>query len=180
MFYTSIDLETSGLDPQRHGIVSIGAITTQADGRKVEQFYSLCNPFGPASKLEMDPQAMEINGLKPSEIANAPNMLVTLRDLMFHWTEFNPTLVFCNAPFDVAFLLAAIRREQRLAPLYEKYYRRVLDLYGLQFMHCGKVLSLSEMCKAWGVKNEKAHNALADARVTSQIFHKLLQEKAVA
>jgi len=54
-----IDVETTGLDPDKHEMIDIGAIYIEADGRELGRFHARINPMHPE---RADPGALAVNG----------------------------------------------------------------------------------------------------------------------
>jgi len=97
------DLETTGLDPEKHEIIEIGAIRVNRDSDKHDTFQSLIKPNKIPKKIT------EITGITQAIIDSDGELLEpTLRE----FSEFVGTLrlVSFNADFDMAFLRNAAAR----------------------------------------------------------------------
>ncbi len=67
----SVDIETSGTDPEQHGILQIAIVPLDFDYtplKTIPAFRTYVQPTG-----EMDPGAMAKNGLSETALANAPS-----------------------------------------------------------------------------------------------------------
>lgn len=174
MNFITIDTETTGLFPERHGIVSIGAVVTNTAGSELDTFYTVCDP----GDVEYAREAMEINKLGPL-IGHAPKIEVALRALQDFHARFKVggelVTVMHNAPFDVGFIAHALRRHQCQ---YKdvNMFRRTLDTISFGFAAYGEVLSLDKLCERLHIPQVNAHNALNDARATSKAFHYLVED----
>lgn len=104
--FVALDLETTGLSPDRDRIVEVGAIRFDASGRDRDRFQSLVNP-----NRAVSPRAREIHGIPDAELALAPPSEVILPRFLA-WLDEAPgsTLIAHNASFDAAFLGAELGR----------------------------------------------------------------------
>jgi len=171
MNFITIDTETTGLFPEKHGIVSIGYVLTDQNGERFDEGYTICNP----GRVQYTKEAMDINGLA-KKIIGAPRVTVALNELQdkfAHYKRMGELIaVMHNAPFDAGFISTSLRRH-KCQYKDVNMFRRTLDTISVGFMAFGEVLSLDKLCQRLEVKNAEAHNALEDARATSVVFHKL-------
>jgi len=70
-----VDLETTGLDVERHGIIEIACIFETAGKRETEDLRSLANP----GDVEYTEAAAEVHKIPREAIATAPPLLEVLR-----------------------------------------------------------------------------------------------------
>lgn len=117
-----IDIETTGLDPHRCGIVQIGA--TELWHRK-HPFFMACRPL--PGTADIDPEALAVNGTATSDLYDItrPSTYKALLSLM-EWMRPEGIIAGCNVHFDHAFLAVALRR-YGLTPL----PFRLLDLHSI-------------------------------------------------
>ena len=66
--YASIDVETTGLDPERDAIIEIGIALFQGD-EVVEEWSSLINP-----RRRVPPNITELTGIAQSDVDGAPTL----------------------------------------------------------------------------------------------------------
>jgi DNA polymerase III alpha subunit (gram-positive type) len=97
------DLETTGLDPERHEIIEIGAIRVNRDSENHETFQTFVIPTGRISS-----RITEITGIDRKMVQAEGH---SLAEALSHFREF----VAFNASFDNAFIAAACRRTE-IAP----------------------------------------------------------------
>jgi len=94
--YVAIDLETTGLDPERDAIIEIGAVRFRGD-QVLGTFESLVNPGRPI------PYSIQpLTGIKPDDVRHAPplaSVLPRLRRLVG-----DQPIVGHNVGFDLSFL----------------------------------------------------------------------------
>lgn len=98
-----LDIETTGLMPQRgHRILEIGAVALQ-ENRVVAEFHSLIR-----INRHIPQQAQEIHGISDEMIQKSPGPEIVLPQ--FHDFIRQSTLVAHNAKFDLAFLKYELSR----------------------------------------------------------------------
>ncbi len=184
VIYT-IDTETTGLDNRNNDIIELSLIRLIDNSQK-----TWCmKPFNP-SNIEAD--ALRINGHKKEDILHLtkegkdryldPNKIIIEVE---NWVmedgvpATNRVLAGQNVGFDREFL------EQHWIKGNSKdsfpFGRRLLDTMIVQFFldYCeGKMdeaYGLSNLVKKYGVKNDKAHTAAADVKVTTEILLKQVE-----
>lgn len=158
--YLSIDIETTGLDPEHDQILEIGAVYD--DGKELKMFRKIAK----LERVSGSPFAMHLNSsLLKEMISNAPELSVNpVKDLnnwlnhLFYNTnlEGKPiTLAGKNiANFDLKFLLKA--------GFNYPYRHRIIDIGSVYFSDFYYVPSLDEINQLLGLGPVK-HNALDDA-----------------
>lgn len=180
-----IDIETSGVDPRKHSILSIGAI----DFSKPEnQFYEECYIFEGA---EISPEALVINGFTENEIKNTKKKsLEEIINLFIEWTIpiENKILAGHNTFFDLEFLRHSFLRYN----LDWKLGHRIIDLHSICFAHYlqkniaiptknGRTdLNLDKILNYVGLPEEpKPHNALVGAKLEAEALARLIYKKTI-
>jgi DNA polymerase-3 subunit epsilon len=165
------DTETTGLEPEQgHRIIEIGAIELVNRRRTGRQFHRYLCP-----DREIDPGAVQVHGLTTEFLSGQPRFA----DVFAELREFvaGAELIIHNAPFDVAFLDAELRRlaERGLveAPLVTRDVCGVLDTLALaRQMHPGQRNSLDALCKRYSIDNSHRdlHGALLDADLLLEVY----------
>jgi hypothetical protein len=175
--FVVIDCETSGLDPKRHALLSIGAVT--ASGR---EFYRECL-FD--ESCEIDPEAMAVNqinlGLQNAEEDAWPAMAVLeLVDWLREEHGGRWVMGGKNPQFDYAFLLEAagigVADEWRGC-----VSRRCVDLHAWAYgwaMAAGLDVAAADTESIYGAlgyaPEPRPHQALQGARLEMAIFRDLM------
>lgn len=165
------DTETTGLEPEQgHRIIEIGAIELVNRRRTGRQFHRYLCP-----DREIDPGAVQVHGLTTEFLSGQPRFADVFGDLREFVT--GAELIIHNAPFDVAFMDAELRRmaEQGLleAPLATRDVCAVLDTLALaRQMHPGQRNSLDALCKRYSIDNSHRdlHGALLDADLLLEVY----------
>lgn len=179
-----IDIETSGLDPMRHSIVSIGAVhLPEPPYGRSERFYRECRiDFG----TEISDEALKINGFTRDGIQSPLKISVkeAVSDL-FDWAKGfeDRTPAGMGVHFDIGFLRAAANRHGLEWP----FGRRTVDLHTLiyaWYLRMGipipsesglSKLSLNKALESLGFAPEPTpHNAMTGALLTARCLEKLI------
>lgn len=164
------DTETTGLDPERDRIVQM-AFLVDDPKKGQKEWCSLCGLDGAV----LPPKVSEIHGIWPEHLEDKATATEQAKDL-YEWLvdEVTPHTVFLayNAPFDLAFLLCTFRRARLPFPIDP---HNVLD--PLAFARTlWSTNKLWELAKRLDIKNEKAHDAMADTRTTVQSMLSLVEK----
>jgi len=164
--FTVVDVETTGWAPDKAGITEIGAVRVRGS-KVVGEFSSLVNPGTP-----VPPAITELTGISDQMLASAPPVADVLPDLLA-FAE-GSVLAAHNAPFDLAFLIAACDATGLAWPRFE-----VLDTVRLarhlmatpQEVPDRKLATLASFFEA---PVRPSHRALDDARATAVVLGRLL------
>lgn len=163
--FVSIDVETTGLSPQKSEIISI-AIVRFISLEPVEALYTYIKP-----SMSIPPEASEINGLTDADVENAPSF-EQVRDAIVDFIgDYN--IVAHNIMFDLRFL-----RHQGvdLEGSKRKYYD-TLELSRLYDKDADNH-KLITACRYNGIMlDSDAHTACADALACGLLFVKYVNDK---
>ena len=160
--FAVIDVETTGLDPDRHRILELAILRTDEHGRVLDQWTARFHPDGPVG-------ATHIHGITDADVATAPRF----RDLaVVVGTALQDLVVVAhNAEFDVAFLRAEFTRAELPMPRFQAYCTlQGSTLYLPQLQR----RRLSDCCAALGVEFQGAHSALGDSFATADLLARYL------
>lgn len=169
-----VDIETTGTDPLKHEIIEIGCLVARQndDGTfaSVDEFEVKVKP----EHIETaEPAALRINGYDEGQWLFAHTLEEALKLLAQKVGE-DATMVAHNITFDYSFLVNAHSRLGLSDPFFHKYDTLTMALMKFKDEEDVQRLSLRALCERFGVKNEKAHTALADVRATFEVFKKLV------
>lgn len=165
-----LDLETTGLHPEKHEILEIGCVVTDPTAAEVlAEFSSKVMPLG-----EVDPQVAAINGFdREAWQREAVPVVDALRQL--EELAAPAILVAHNMPFDGGFVDAAVRR---FGIGWRGSHRRVCtQTLAWPLVAFGRVKSagLDALLGYFGLPPRTgAHSALADARYCREIYRALM------
>ncbi|MGV0593110.1 DUF4236 domain-containing protein [Mycolicibacterium porcinum] len=164
MTFTAIDIETTGLDPERDRIVEIGLVKFTADGTVIDEFATLVNHPGSCA------EARAIHCIDDADLGDAPSIEQVLPEAFAFMT--GTVLLAHKLDFEEGFLTAAAQRARIPLPQLVgvctwQSSRRQLD---------GRAFSLVAMYKtATGKWNDQKHTALGDARAVYEVMLWLLK-----
>ena len=169
--FAVIDVETSGLSPQRGRIVEIGVLLANREGRELERFETLVNPGGSVG-------ATSIHGITQEMVLHAPFFHEIIGDIAELMKD--AVLVAHNVPFDKGFLFEEFSRcgfhPQDLPTLC------TLKLSRTYLSHLPSK-SLKALCLHYGIDQGLAHSALDDCRSALALLMHLkreLEQRAVS
>jgi len=156
-----LDVETTGLRPDLGDrVVEIAVVRAQGPS-EVARFVSLVNP-----QRRLNPEVTQINRISPAMVANAPIFADVIDQLQ---PLIEDVVVVChNAPFDMGFLEAELRRSG--APVWDGVVLDTLAFARRQYWF--RRNSLSAIAHELGIHTLSAHRALADALTTQAIFRR--------
>jgi len=174
-----IDLETTGLEPDKHEIIEIGIVLVEqsiSDEKKMKM--EVLEEFEVKVKPEhienADPVGLRINHYNEKDWLFAADLQNALRTVS-EKTK-GAIMVGHNVAFDFAFLENAFER----LGIENKMHYHKLDTISIAFAKLYgheniDKLSLRVLCEYLGIKNARAHSALSDARATLEVFQKLME-----
>ncbi|MSP79035.1 MAG: hypothetical protein EXR67_05725 [Dehalococcoidia bacterium] len=155
----ALDLETTGLDPQRDAVIEIGAVKFR--GREVLGTYTtLINPSRAIPAF-----VQRLTGIKQTDVVAAPPMAVASGQLAQFMGDL--PIVGHNIAFDLGFLTN--NRMRFTAPVYDTY-----DLANI-FRPKGEY-SLISLARAFKALHDRPHRALSDAQATHEVMMALVDE----
>jgi ATP-dependent DNA helicase DinG len=153
----ALDIETTGLDPQKDTIIEIGAI--RFDGKRVEAEWStLVNPG-----RRIPPFITQLTGISDNMVRSAPSLGEVLRDLDKFVGQ--APILGQRIAFDLSFL-----RKQGLFRNNESI--DTYDLAAVMMPRAGRY-NLGSLGQQLNIIFPATHRALDDARVTQAVFQKL-------
>jgi DNA polymerase III epsilon subunit-like protein len=171
-----IDLETTGLDADRHGIIEIGCIFETNGKREAEDFQSLANP----GDVEHSDGAAEVHRIARDTITIAPPLYEVLRRFDSRCAN-EAVLSGWNTKFDELFLYRAYQR-YGLPWRFDYHIFDVWSIYKrLQLM--GKLpadmrLGLGTVAQHYNLvqDGENHHRALTDVEWTWRLYRLAIEQ----
>lgn len=158
--YTVVDVETTGLIPEKHDrIVELAVTYVSHDGLIQDHWSTLVNP-------QRDVGPVSIHGIRPTDVVSAPTFAELAPYVLRAMA--GRILVAHNATFDLRFLAAELQRCG--VPLQQ------LPLHGVCTMQWAPVFMnvggrrLADCCRATGISHENAHSAAGDAMATAHLL----------
>ncbi len=179
-----VDVEASGLDFNKHSIVSIGALDLK---HPTNQFYAECRIWDGAGIMD---DALEVNGFTKEQIMD-PNKqsLEEVITAFMSWIEQCDefTLAGQNPSFDRDYLHSSATRYHLNWPL----AHRTLDLHSVAYAHLisrgipiplknkHSALNLDNILEYCGMPEgePKPHNALTGTKSAAECFSRILYDQ---
>lgn len=168
-----VDIETTGFNVETQEIIELACILVKHDGADYQVIDELELKIKPEHIETADDQALRINGYNEAEWMFA----MTLEQAMQQFAEKTKGAVFVahNVGFDWSFLAKAFA----VTGVEHQMAFRKLDTISIAYAKFAnnpdvKKFSLTALAEYFGIENPKAHTALADTRVTVEIFKKLM------
>ncbi len=160
-----LDTETTGLSPESGDrLVEVGCVEMVNRQLTGENKHFYVNPERASHE-----EALRIHGLTEEFLADKPVFASIADELMAYLAD--AEVIIHNAPFDVGFLNAELRRLGR--PLFAQSVGSVKDsLLMAREMFPGKSNSLDALCKRLEVDNSNRtlHGALLDAGLLAEVY----------
>ena len=162
-----LDTETTGLDPaQGHRIVEIGCVELFNSIPTGQTYHVYLNP-----ERDMPEEAQRIHGLSLAFLKDKH----TFAQIVDEFLSFigNDQLVIHNAEFDIKFLNAELKKQNRPVLTFD----RVLDTLALaRRRNPGGSNSLDALCNRYNIDNSRRtkHGALLDSEILAEVYAELL------
>lgn len=164
MDYVAFDLETTGIDPDFHRIIEIGAVRFK-HFEPVAQYNQLVNP-----EMAIPPDAQQVHGISQEMVADKP----VIKQVLGTFADFcdDSPLVAHNARFDFRFMLAAVKMHSSRAPS-----GRVIDTFSLAKRVLPGVhnYKLETLIRHYGIESGTFHRAAEDAEYCGRVFAELVK-----
>lgn len=163
--YVVFDLETTGKDPARAGIVEIAAVKVQ-NGAIVERFNTLVNPGIP-----IEPEAQAVHHIGPEEVEKAPPPEKVIPEFL-NFIEDHLLIAHNGYAFDFKFLDRYAKELGLPRPKNVRYDSLILA----RNLFPERRASIDALADFYHLDTGTRHRALDDVLVLNQIFKRLLSE----
>jgi DNA polymerase III epsilon subunit-like protein len=173
-----IDTETTGTDPNLHEIIELAVIIAkqvprEGRGPKLEIIEECEWKIKMERPERAEEQALRVNGYNEVDWMFAINRKKAMEE--FAKKTESCSFVSHNLTFDYAFIQKAFEETQvenrmhyakldTISIAFARFYERDGDMR----------YSLGYLCDIFGIKNENAHTALADAKALYQVYKKMM------
>lgn len=162
--YICLDLEMTGLNPKEERIIEIGAVKI-VNGLIIDSFQAFANP-----NRKLKKEIREITGISDEMLIDARSDWEIVKDFMEFSNGF--PLVGHHMITDVSFLKQCAMNRNVSFPIYG-----VDTLYlARKFMDKDISKTLTSIADYLEIEYEQSHRAMDDARITNQIYCRLLQD----
>jgi DNA polymerase-3 subunit epsilon len=175
--FVAFDTETTGLNPERDSLVSLGAVAMQGGEIRLDE------TFEAVLKIKFNNPTVLIHGITREEASKGLDEEEALLDFLGYLGD--AVLVGHHVGYDVAMLNVALARHfgRKLRNRALDTMELTLHLEGLgvlPILSSEKDYSLDALCARFGIEPHDRHTAHGDAFLTAQIFMKLLRFAAKA
>ncbi|MGI5865486.1 MAG: exonuclease domain-containing protein [Myxococcales bacterium] len=165
-----VDVETTGLDPERHELIEVAAVRVHP--HTLEPIDHASVRIRPGSLADADPRALVVNGYTDEAWRDAVTLQAALRQV-------SPLLEGAvvaghNVGFDWAFLSRGFARAGLPLPAVD-YHRVDTASLAWPLLAGAEIdsLSLDAVCAALGLSRPTPHRALADALASLEVARRL-------
>jgi DNA polymerase-3 subunit epsilon len=159
-----LDTETTGLDhASGHRIIEIACVEMVNRRLTRNNFYKRVHP-----ERDIDPGATAVHGISIEDLEHEPKF-AEIADEFLRYVA-GAELIIHNAPFDIGFLNAELKRMKR-SPLTE--ICAVTDTLAMaRDLHPGKRNNLDALCDRYQIDHSArtVHGALLDAELLSDVY----------
>ncbi len=173
-----LDTETTGLNPEKHEVIQVGVVLARqiqrvGKGPSIEIIEEIDMKIKPSRIEDAEDEALRINGYNEAEWMFAPDLKPAM-EVLAKKLE-GAIMVAHNIAFDAPFMDKCFER----AGVENTMKRYKLDTISIAFARFYNrdndiKYSLGYLCDLFGIKNENAHTALADARALYQVYKKMM------
>jgi predicted DnaQ family exonuclease/DinG family helicase len=160
--YVSLDLETTGLDPDRDSIIEIGAVKFRSE-KVLDTFSTLVRP-----ERTIPYRIERLTGIRQEDTDDAPSVSSAV-DRLARFVKDDPVIGH-NIGFDLNFL-------RRRGVLLSSQSVDTFELASIMVPHAARY-SLSRLAEELGISAEPAHRALGDAQTARKLLLALLERVA--
>ena len=158
--YVSLDVETTGLSPERDQIIEVGAVRFRGS-RILDEYQTFIKPT-----RAIPFQIQQLTGITNEMVADAPSVAQIAPQLKRFVGEH--AIVGHNIGFDLGFL-----RKQGL--FYQNIGVDTFEIASILLPYAGRY-SLQALAHLLNIEDPPTHRALDDAKVTHQLFEALLDQ----
>ena len=161
----AVDIETTGLDPEKDKIIEISAIRFGLSFKPSDAFTTLINP-----KKHIPKSATNINGITDDMVSESPE----IHQVMQSFNEFvkDCNIVGQNVEFDLSFLC---RDGMEISPYVSCFDTLETARRTIPKSEIGNY-KLESLCNYYSVFPSEMHRSLSDALAVSKVFKRLVDE----
>lgn len=163
--YVVVNLETTGMSPEKHEIIEIGAILVQ-EGRIAAKFQSLVKTQG-----KIPPTVKELTGINDEMFdIEGTDLAMVIHDFLAFTADY--PVVSHNADFDYQFIRKACARFN--LPLFSN---RCVDTVALSrhLLHSVDNYKLKTLLDYFGIEATKLHSCIDNCLTTHKLYEKLIE-----
>lgn len=162
-----LDTETTGIDPEDHRVIEIGALEMVDRQLTGKSFHEYINP-----KRSIDPGALKVHGITEESLQDKPEF-TAIADALLTFID-GAEVIMHNASFDQRFIDAELRRIGKKVKM-EDCCKITDSLKMARSLYPMQKNSLDALCNRLGVSNQHRtlHGALIDTEILAEVYLKM-------
>lgn len=160
--FVVFDLETTGLDPDQHEIIEIGAIRVARDAVTHDTFQAFVRP-----RAKIPARITELTGITQAMVDEQGEELAAVIAQFKEFIAEHPLVAF-NAEFDSGFLRRAVERSGSVEPIKNRVSCALL--MARKAWPGRKSYKLKDLAKEGNLDMSNSHRALGDCQRTMIIY----------
>ena len=175
-----IDLETTGLDAQKHEIIQIAAILLDKKTLKEKEIFS--SFISPLRWKNRDLESMKVNGIKLDQLKGAPSLKTVLSQFNKIFKPQEVVLSHYGGPLDMDFMREAYKKaglkwqfDYHYFNLWAVFYAFLASRNKLKNSKKFTGFSLDDFMKEFKIKSNSRHDALEDGRIEAEVLRRIMQ-----
>ncbi|MEH6444812.1 MAG: DNA polymerase III subunit epsilon [Oceanospirillaceae bacterium] len=160
-----LDTETTGLEPsQGHNVIEIGCVEMIKRRLTGNNYHQYIKP-----DRDSDEDAIRIHGITNEFLADKPKFSDITQDFLEYVR--GAELIIHNAPFDIGFLNAELKRNG-CSEKVDDICSVVDSLKLARRKHPGQKNNLNALCRRYGIDNShrELHGALLDSEILADVY----------
>jgi|SRR5690554_5542348 len=170
-----IDFETTGIDVFRDEPIEFGAVLVDSKMKIINEFSSKVSIN---KSVYLTKRAFNIHNISIEKLYDAPNPKEVMNRFFYQFgTDYR--LSGWNISFDVSFMRKLCHKNGMMVK-YNKINHRHIDIQSLCYLAVELELikqnnnSLNDWINYFGLKRSRNHSAIEDAKLTFEVYKKLL------
>lgn len=175
-----IDLESTGLDVDRHEIIQIAAVLLDRKTLKEKEVFS--SFVKPSAWQWRDRKSMTVNKISFDRVKDAPVLKLVLQQFNKLFNPKEVILSYYGGPLDMDFLRVAYKKA-RIKWQFNYHYLNLWSVfYGFlgaknQLKSKNKFtgFSLEDLMRKFKIKSQSRHDGLTDCRIEAEILRKIVK-----
>ena len=176
-----IDIESTGLDPDRHEIIQLAGILL--DKKTLKEKKSFVSFVKPKNWKNRDKESMAVNKIEYNQLQNAPSITQVLRKFNRTFPK-NVVLSYYVGIMDIIFLHAAYKKAKMKYPfdyhtfnIWSLFYPYMAKKNKLKSRKQFAGFGLESMLEHFKIKVKgNLHDALVDCKMEAEVLRKVVKE----
>jgi len=176
-----IDTETTGLYPDSHQLLTLGMVLIDADKPKLK-FIQEKHVLVKHDEYNISQTALRINNIDMEEheknATHASKAVLDVHDFIKENGLQKTPILGHNVHFDQRFIMSLFYKQESEYPFHHikedtRYIWEGLKRKGK--ISQSKNAKLGTLAEHFGIDYSKAHDAIADCKITAQVYHKMMK-----